>query len=343
MDDDDDDVILRDAHHHDVAYESNNGINDNIRMREQVHQNHGNNNDNVASIISRPGAFPIDGIDARQVSQQTFVYSDSGATGAEEEKEHSDDTPSMIVIGEAEVMNDDNRLVLPTENIVAIDDDKDDHNEQPIKKWKIAVATCLLAVVIAAVIVSVAILVPRSNSSSSSSSSTTKTATSRPTIAPPRLMAQHVNTATTNTPTIAPRLSNATLALRSVLLNHNVSSIQDLEQTGTPQNNALTWLGNDNFTIANPSNVEANIIDRYVLAVIYYANGGAHWTDRSNFLTFESICSWHNDSSINGTGAFCLTLMNVSNGNYTQHVCHGVTRQSLPIKGNKLTLVTLCV
>jgi hypothetical protein len=98
-------------------------------------------------------------------------------------------------------------------------------------------------------------------------------------------------------------------AFRSILLSNEVSSSEDLDQSGTPQNAALNWLVNDHFL--NETSPEESIIERYALTVIYYTDVGKSWTNQSNFLTFRWICAWHD--SVKGSGAFCTTSMN---GNY---------------------------
>ncbi len=145
--------------------------------------------------------------------------------------------------------------------------------------------------------------IPSPLPSISSAKPTTAIVSSRPTIAPHQLTARPVSLLE---------------AFRSVLLDHNISSSQNLDQSGTPQNDALNWLVNDdNFLNASAS--VTSIIDRYVLAVIYYADDGNQWKNPSNFLTFQSICAWHD--YVNGTGALCSSTMGVSHGIYTCLSC----------------------
>jgi hypothetical protein len=257
----------------------------------------------------RPGAFPIAGINQPQISQQSFLYTDPGATELEEEaKENVDEVtlPSGVV---AEAVDDDQlfretltrlQLEVVEAEIVNVEEEGDvvdqDAKSMPrrTKRRTIAAATMVLAVVVISVVL-ITVLVSRS-SNNYSKQQTQPPATAKPT-------APHQPTAAP-----VPRLE----VFRSVILDYNVSSNQDLNQSGTPQNDALNWLVNiDNFL--NASSTSESIIDRYVLAVIYYADGGYQWSNQSNFLTFESICAWH-DTPDNGTGAFCTTLRNVSNG-----------------------------
>jgi hypothetical protein len=119
------------------------------------------------------------------------------------------------------------------------------------------------------------------------------------------------------TPTVAPVPAPIPILqlFRSDILKQNVSSILDLNQTGTPQFEAFNWLVAEAFLSANAS--LETIIDRYVLAVLYFADNGLNWTNQCNFLLFASVCTWHNFP--NGTGAFC-TMMNDLKGNFKEGV-----------------------
>jgi hypothetical protein len=35
------------------------------------------------------------------------------------------------------------------------------------------------------------------------------------------------------------------------------------------------------------------IVERYVLAVLYFATSGEGWGDQRNFLSPSSVCEWH--------------------------------------------------
>lgn len=67
--------------------------------------------------------------------------------------------------------------------------------------------------------------------------------------------------------------------------------------TMTPQSLAITWLvergGTDVITGPNRADVEWRIVQRYVLAVLYYSTGGRGWTDQFNYLN-EGLheCDW---------------------------------------------------
>jgi hypothetical protein len=120
----------------------------------------------------RPGAFPIAGINSRQISQQSFFDSDHGAIEQEEANENVDEaTVASKVVAEAV---DDDQLFLETltrlqlevveaDNVVTVEGDSEGEKDcrVVIKKRTIVAATLILAVVvIAAVIIAVLVSQP---------------------------------------------------------------------------------------------------------------------------------------------------------------------------------------
>lgn len=78
-------------------------------------------------------------------------------------------------------------------------------------------------------------------------------------------------------------------------------------ETTSPEWKALNWLVNDDERTINTTiipNVNAqSIIQRYALAVIYFATeGDTSWATQCNFLSSESECQWNNGIS---SGASC--------------------------------------
>jgi hypothetical protein len=261
---------------------------------------------------TKPGAVRIAGLNRHEISQQSFSYAPhQGAANEEEEAKEPGDGTSMAphsVVAEAvdeeklfhEMLN--RHDVVQAENVVSVGDDNEGKIQRSaaIKKRSIVAATVGLAVIVIAAVV-IAVVVTRSKKQSSAVPPTPPPSTVRPT-------APHQPTAVT---------VSLLGVFRSILLNYNVSSGQDLSQSGTAQSEALNWLSkSDKFL--NASSSAESIIDRYVLALIYYADGGVRWRDPGNFLTSQIICLWNN--YVNITGAFCTTLSNVSNGNVIAHV-----------------------
>ena len=88
--------------------------------------------------------------------------------------------------------------------------------------------------------------------------------------------------------------------LLELLSSTTVSSLDDLLNETTPQYKALNWLAYQD-TIPNlPLDGSVNeifLIERYVLAVLYYATGGSgddesHWYHDYHFLSNTSVCEW---------------------------------------------------
>jgi hypothetical protein len=260
----------------------------NVDVREAEHPS----DDDV-----RPGAIRVAGINARQISQHSLLDSDQGTTVAEETNENNASVvPSSVV---AEAVNEDqlfNELLfrrqsqgmVQAENVVTIDEEGEVVQKRIrfafTMRRTIAIAIVILAVVTAIVVT--VVLVSRSRKQSKQkkqpSSIAKPTASRQPTAAPVSLLETE---------------------FRSVLLHNNVSNIHDLNQFNTSQYQALNWLSNiDTFLSASAS--AESIIDRYVLAVIYYADNGNQWINPAEFLTPQSICAWH----VGNSGAMCITI-----------------------------------
>lgn len=88
----------------------------------------------------------------------------------------------------------------------------------------------------------------------------------------------------------------------------SISSQTDVLTEGTPQNLAYNWLLTDDTL--DPSNDQQTIINRYVLAVLYYATDGPNWEfcpddvdpstcpgPNNQFLSDSNVCEW--------AGVFC--------------------------------------
>jgi hypothetical protein len=80
----------------------------------------------------------------------------------------------------------------------------------------------------------------------------------------------------------------------TALSKWRISKIEDLQTIGTPQHKAARWIANRDAMRVPISNTRT-FLDRYVLAVIYYALGGdATWPHDMNFLSNEGVCMWSN-------------------------------------------------
>jgi hypothetical protein len=80
----------------------------------------------------------------------------------------------------------------------------------------------------------------------------------------------------------------------TVLSKGGISKMEDLQTIGTPQHKAARWIADRDVMRVPISNARI-FLDRYVLAVLYYALGGDEtWPHDMNFLSDEGVCKWSN-------------------------------------------------
>lgn len=82
------------------------------------------------------------------------------------------------------------------------------------------------------------------------------------------------------------------------LMANDVSTVEDLTETGSPQYRAAHWIANyDVERVDVPFRDEdpRRFIQRYSLAVLYYALGGEKWATQLNFLASDHECSWNEE------------------------------------------------
>ena len=75
----------------------------------------------------------------------------------------------------------------------------------------------------------------------------------------------------------------------NLLLSANVLSEGALDNEDSPQGQAFLWV---TTTPLQPGEDDAQIIQQYILAVFYYATGGAGWTDKEGWLESSDECDW---------------------------------------------------
>ena len=76
--------------------------------------------------------------------------------------------------------------------------------------------------------------------------------------------------------------------MKSLLLT--VSSEDALNNKGSPQGKAFLWVTTS--PLQPGTDDDAQIIQQYILAVFYYATGGASWTDNNGWLGSSNECTW---------------------------------------------------
>jgi len=85
---------------------------------------------------------------------------------------------------------------------------------------------------------------------------------------------------------------------------------KEIYDNATHEHETLLWLANN-----DPSNLHAatspnnQILQRYVVANLYFSTNGTKWTDQLNFLSGLSVCGWNNGTN----GVFCNDEGKVSN------------------------------
>jgi hypothetical protein len=101
------------------------------------------------------------------------------------------------------------------------------------------------------------------------------------------------------TPTVTPSQSptnannNPLNILTEILLNNTVTDAEAFQNDTSPQFLALDWLANDDPALLDlDSTPPVILVERYALAVLYYATNGEDWSNELNFLSASSVCEW---------------------------------------------------
>jgi hypothetical protein len=87
------------------------------------------------------------------------------------------------------------------------------------------------------------------------------------------------------------------------LLQKEVLDTETLQDGSSPQSLALDWLAN-NGTMMLDLDLDLPrviLVERYVLAVLYFATSAEGGLDVLNFLSASSVCDWH----VGGRGVDC--------------------------------------
>ena len=71
------------------------------------------------------------------------------------------------------------------------------------------------------------------------------------------------------------------------------SKIKLFEDKTTPQYEAMCWWLNDLDRRININYHESMLIQRYLLALIYFSNSGAQWHDNRKWVSQEPECNWY--------------------------------------------------
>lgn len=90
-------------------------------------------------------------------------------------------------------------------------------------------------------------------------------------------------------PVILPQSPNYN-EIRDYLVNQNVSTAQTLSESDTPQQLALKWIADVDEKALDVE--DFNIIQRYILTVLYYATTGHEWNEHYGHVTEVGECDW---------------------------------------------------
>jgi hypothetical protein len=91
---------------------------------------------------------------------------------------------------------------------------------------------------------------------------------------------------------------NPTEALVALLSSVSHDGGTALLTPSTSQNDALTWLGNDQ-NLNTYSDIKK--IQRFALATLYYSTDGSRWGNKSGWVSDSEECDWYNTAK----GSFC--------------------------------------
>jgi hypothetical protein len=103
-------------------------------------------------------------------------------------------------------------------------------------------------------------------------------------------------------------LSSAIRFISSYYLDNNTGGSSIFANASTAQHKAVQWVVDSafvsNFTLPTASSRAVQILQYYVLAVVYFATGGTEWIHGYNFLLNDDVCGWNgkvsNSSNIKG-------------------------------------------
>jgi hypothetical protein len=98
--------------------------------------------------------------------------------------------------------------------------------------------------------------------------------------------------APTKAPTAAPTVCSRECQLRDILLRNKVLGAETLQDDSSPQSQALHWLANDDDALDLKSTSDEILVERYVLAVLFYATDMEGGSNVLNFLKAAPVCEW---------------------------------------------------
>ncbi len=88
--------------------------------------------------------------------------------------------------------------------------------------------------------------------------------------------------------------------LRDTIVRNGITPVNVFENHSSPQYKALDWMAFQDTLKMIPEDAASTqkFIQRYALAVVYYATGGLNWHEQVHFLSGMDECSWND--KVNG-------------------------------------------
>jgi len=81
-------------------------------------------------------------------------------------------------------------------------------------------------------------------------------------------------------------------ALKRVIQFYDITPAEVFADSSTPQYAALDWLANKDTGSSYSMADDVRILQRYVLATLFYSTRGDNWENKYNFLSEEHECKW---------------------------------------------------
>ena len=106
-----------------------------------------------------------------------------------------------------------------------------------------------------------------------------------------------------------PLLTDSSQGRTIFMIVSSTSGMNVLANVDSPQYRAACWLIYDDLRQLDPldNSYSAAIVQRYVIAVLYYSTQGSAWHNTCNFLSRNNECEWNNyvDGNDHVIGALC--------------------------------------
>ena len=100
--------------------------------------------------------------------------------------------------------------------------------------------------------------------------------------------------------------SDLFVELENILVSNMAASRTELTNVTSPRFQALRWLSSNGGSSLNTTGDVGLVLDRYALAVLFYATNGWGWSNPStNFLSSLSVCEWKWEDNITNMGIEC--------------------------------------